>query len=95
MSEHGMHSSGESFRAMPRKMFLRILPPSMISSLTLALANTADALVVGNRVGAAGLATIGLTTPVYLIYSLLGSGFASGGGITHARLTAAASVMSN
>ena len=90
MSEHGMHSSGESFRAMPRKMFLRILPPSMISSLTLALANTADALVVGNRVGAAGLATIGLTTPVYLIYSLLGSGFASGGGITHARLTAAA-----
>ena len=90
MSKHSLPASGESSRAMPRKMFLRMLPPSVISALTLALANTADALVVGNRVGEAGLATIGLATPVYLVYSLLGAGFASGGGITHARLTAAA-----
>ena len=82
-------ASGELFRAMPRKMFLRMLPPSIISALTLAFSNIADALVVGNRIGEAGLATIGLATPVYLVYSLLGVGFASGGGITHARLTAA------
>ena len=73
---------------MPRKMFLRMFPPFLISALALALANTADALVVGNRIGEAGLATIGLATPVFFIYNLLGIGVASGGGITHARLTA-------
>ena len=88
MSGQGIPVSDESFRAMPRKMFLRMLGPSMVSSLALALANVADALVVGIRVGETGLATIGLATPVYLFYSLLGTGFAAGGGITHARLTA-------
>ena len=89
MSGYSIPISDESFQAMPRKMFLRMLPPSVFSALTLALANIADALVVGNRVGEAGLATIGLATPVYLLYSLLGVGFASGGGIMHARMTAA------
>ena len=89
MSGRSLTGPCESFRAIPRAMYFRILPPSLISALTLALANIADALVVGNRVGEAGLATIGLATPVYLLYSLLGVGFASGGSITHARLTAA------
>ena len=88
MSERGVPDSGNFFRSMPRKMFLRMLPPSVFSALALALANVADALVVGNQVGELGLATIGLATPVYLVYSLLGVGFASGGGISHARLTA-------
>ncbi|MBO7662736.1 MAG: ATP-binding protein [Clostridia bacterium] len=83
----GTFPGGSAF-AMPRKMFLRMFPPSLISALTLALANIADALVVGNRVGEAGLATIGLATPVFLVFNLLGIGYASGGGITHARLTA-------
>lgn len=74
---------------LPGKMFLRMFPPSLMSALTLALANIADALVVGNRVGEAGLATIGLATPVFLIFNLLGIGYSSGAGITHARLTAA------
>ena len=82
-------TAGEASLAMPRKMFLRVFPPALISAMTLALANIADALVVGNRIGEAGLATIGLATPVYFVYNLLGIGFASGGGITHARLTAA------
>ena len=89
MSGRSIPASEDSFRAMPRKMFLRMLAPSMVSALALALANVADALVVGIRVGESGLATIGLATPVYLVYSLLGTGFASGGGITHARLAAA------
>ena len=89
MSGRGMTGFDAGRRAIPRRMYLRMLPPCLISSLTLALANIADALVVGNRVGELGLATIGLATPVYLIYSLLGTGFASGGAITHARLTAA------
>lgn len=89
MSRQNRTTTGEMFQAMPRKMFLRMFPPSLISGLTLALANIADALVVGNRVGEAGLATIGLATPVYFVFNLLGIGYASGGGITHARLTAA------
>ena len=89
MSRQNRTTTGEMFQAMPRKMFLRMFPPSLISGLTLALANIADALVVGNRIGEAGLATIGLATPVYFVFNLLGIGYASGGGITHARLTAA------
>ena len=89
MSRRDTAGFDEGLRSIPRRMFLHMLPPCMISSVTLALANIADALVVGNRVGEAGLATIGLATPIYLIYSLLGVGFASGGAIIHARLTAA------
>ena len=89
MNGRSKTGSDAGLQAIPRKMFLRMLPPCFISSVTLALANIADALVVGNRVGELGLATIGLATPVYLIYNLLGIGFASGGAITHARLTAA------
>ena len=89
MSRQNRTTTGDMFQAMPREMFLRMFPPSLISGLTLALANIADALVVGNRIGEAGLATIGLATPVYFVFNLLGIGYASGGGITHARLTAA------
>ena len=80
MSRQNRTTTGEMFQAMPRKMFLRMFPPSLISGLTLALANIADALVVGNRIGEAGLATIGLATPVYFVFNLLGIGYASGGG---------------
>ena len=49
MSRRNMRTSAEQLEDMPRKMFFRVLPPSMISALTLALANIADALVVGNN----------------------------------------------
>ena len=81
--------SGKSWRTMPRTMFFRMFPLTLISTVTWALADIADALAVGNQVGETGLAVIGLTTPVYLVYETLGIGFASGGGITHTRLTAA------
>ena len=89
MSGAPVSASGKSFRSMIGTMYLRMFLPSVVSALALSLANVADALVVGNRVGETGLATIGLATPVYLVYSLLGVGYATGGGITHARLTAA------
>ena len=50
-----------------RKMFLRILWPSLISSVALAIADVADALVIGNRMGESGLAAIGIVTPLYMI----------------------------
>ena len=89
MSGRGIQAFREGPGAIPRKMFLRMLAPTVVSALALALSDIADALVVGNQVGESGLATIGLATPVYLLYNLLGVGFACGGGITHSRLTAA------
>ena len=88
MSRSPASASGKSFRNMIGSMYLRMFLPSLFSALAMSLANIADALVVGNRVGEAGLATIGLATPVYLFYTLLGSGYAAGGGIVFARLTA-------
>ena len=72
-----------------RKMFFRVLWPSMVSALALAMANMADALVVGNRMGETGLAAIGIVTPLYMIYNVIGFAFSTGGCVTHSRLTAA------
>ena len=75
--------------AIPRAMYTRVFGPSLLSALTLSLANVADALVVGQRMGETGLAAIGLVTPIYLLYNLLGASATGGGSITHAQLTAA------
>lgn len=69
-------------------MFFQVLWPSLISTLALSVANMADALAVGNRMGESGLAAIGIVTPLYMIYNVLGLAFATGGSVTHSRLTA-------
>ncbi len=71
-------------------MFYRVLWPALISALALAVADIADALVVGARVGEKGLAAIGIVTPVYMVYNLIGYGFSTGGCVTHGKLTSAA-----
>ena len=71
-----------------RRMFFQVLRPSLISALALAFANMADAVVVGNRLGESGLAAIGVVTPVYMIYNVVGLAFSTGGCVTHSRLTA-------
>ncbi len=71
-----------------RKMFMRILWPSLISSVALAIADVADALVIGNRMGESGLAAIGIVTPLYMILNLLGYGFSTGGCVAFSRLAA-------
>ena len=71
-------------------MFYRVLWPALISAVALAVADIADALVVGARVGERGLAAIGIVTPVYMIYNLIGYGFSTGGCVTHGKLTSAA-----
>jgi len=73
---------------IPRVMFYRVLWPSIISALALAIADIADALVVGGKVGEKGLAAIGIVTPVYMLYNLLGYGISVGGCVTHGNLTA-------
>ena len=69
-------------------MFYRVLWPSIVSALSLAVADIADALVVGGKVGEKGLAAIGIVTPIYMLYNLLGYGVSVGGCVTHSLLTA-------
>ncbi len=73
---------------IPKSMFYRVLWPSLISALALAVADIADALVVGSMLGEKGLAAIGIVTPVYMLYNLFGYGFSAGGCVTHGKLTA-------
>ena len=73
---------------IPKRMFYRVLWPSFVSALALAIADIADALVVGYQVGEKGLAAIGIVTPVYMLYNLIGYGFSTGGCVTHGKLTA-------
>ena len=68
-------------------MFYRMLGPSFLSALALAVADIADALVVGNRVGETGLAAIGIVTPLYMVYNLIGYTFSIGGSVMHGRLS--------
>ncbi len=83
-----MKGEGQKNGWIPRTMLLRVLIPTLLSSAALALSNIADALTVGNRVGGNALAAIGIVTPVYLIFNVIGLSFGSGGGVTHARLMA-------
>ena len=68
-------------------MFYRMLGPSFLSALALAVADIADALVVGNRVGETCLAAIGIVTPLYMVYNLIGYTFSIGGSVMHGRLS--------
>ena len=71
-----------------RHMLYASLFPSFVSALALALADIADAVVVGTKIGENGLAAIGIVTPVYMIYNILGYGLSVGGVVTHSRLVA-------
>ena len=63
------------------KMFYRMLIPSVISSFGFALADMADALVVGSRLGETGLAATSLALPVYMLINLFMDGFGIGGSV--------------
>lgn len=67
------------------KMFRRLLFPSILSSLGFALSDVADALVVGRRLGAMGLAAIGLCLPLYMLINIFTDGLALGGSVRFSR----------
>ena len=69
-------------------MFFQVLWPSLISAAALSAANMADAVALGNRMGESGLAAIGIVTPLYMIYNVVGLAISTGGGVTHSGLTA-------
>lgn len=68
------------------KMFRRLLIPSLFSSVGLALADMADAVVVGRRMGTIGLAAISICLPFYMILNVFMHGLGIGGSARYSRL---------
>lgn len=81
-----MNKSIENGDFFSKKMFSRLLAPSLISYIGLALGDVADAIVVGNKLGVTGLAAISLALPVFMLINVLMHGFGSGGAIVYSRL---------
>lgn len=77
--------AGEKDRFTGR-IFRALWIPAMASSLGWALSDMADAVVVGQRMGAVGLAAISLILPVYMINCLFAHGFGIGGSIRYSKL---------
>ena len=67
-------------------MFRRLWVPAIISSVGWALSDMADSIVLGQKMGTVGLATIGLILPVYMVESMLAHGIGLGGSVRYARL---------
>ena len=61
------------------RIFRRMWGPAIISSAGWALSDIADAVVVGQRMGAVGLAAIALILPVYMINCMFAHGLGLGG----------------
>jgi len=75
-----------------QKMFYKFLIPSVFSAVGLAFANIVDSFVIGIRIGPAGLAAIGMTLPIYMVYALLYMGMGIGGSIEYSKLLGAGKV---
>ncbi len=63
------------------QMFTRQYLPALSSALVLSVADMADALVVGNRMGATGLAAIAFAIPIFMIYNVIMHSFGLGGAV--------------
>lgn len=61
------------------RMFYKLLIPSVISSIGFAMADMADALVLGQKVGETGLAAISLCLPFFMLINIFMDGLAIGG----------------
>ena len=66
-----------------RYMFLRQFSPALVSYITLAIGDIADALVIGNRMGATGLAAISFAMPIYMVYYVLMFSLGLGGAVRY------------
>lgn len=69
-------------------MYRRLVAPALLTSLGMAFSDMADAIVVGRRMGATGLAAIGMTLPLFMVINLLMHGFGIGGSVRFAQLMA-------
>lgn len=65
--------------------YRKALAPALLSALGLALGDMADAVVLGQRMGATGLAAVSLALPVFMVINLLMHSMGAGGSIRFAR----------
>ena len=82
---NGSETNTLKSKSFTDRMFRRIFLPTLFSALGLALGDIADALFVGIRIGKAGLATMSLVAPVYMIYNVLDIGIAVGASVHYTR----------
>lgn len=68
--------------------FRQALPPALISAMGLAIADMADAIVLGQRMGATGLAAVNLALPLFMFFNLIMHGLGAGGSIRFAQFLA-------
>lgn len=54
----------------PLKLIVALAIPQILSAILQLLYNTVDALIVGNYVGEAGLAGVGISMPIIFSYLL-------------------------
>ena len=72
------YSLGQNDRFL-KKTFDRYLFPTMVATLGGTINTFTDGIIVGQRLGADGLAAVSISMPVYLILCTIGSLFVSGG----------------
>lgn len=67
------------------RMFLQLWIPAIISSIGLAFGDIADAVVVGRKMGATGLAAVGICLPIYMIINVCMHGLGLGGSTRYSK----------
>lgn len=67
-------------------MYRRVFLPALVSALGQAVADMADALLLGQRMGEVGLAAIGMTLPLFMLLNVFIYGFGIGGSVKFAQL---------
>lgn len=61
--------------------YRKALGPALVSAAGLAIGDMADAIVLGQRMGATGLAAVSLALPVFMMINVVMHGFGAGGAI--------------
>ena len=67
------------------KMFRKLWIPSMLTAVGLAFGDMADAVVVGQKMGAVGLAAVSLVLPVFMVINIFVHGFGIGGSVRYSK----------
>ncbi len=68
------------------RMFARMFCMSAFSGIALAVSSIIDAICVGRVIGETGLAAVGIISPIYILYNVVGYGFSVGGSVAFAQL---------
>lgn len=73
-------------RWFEKRLFFKFFLPALFSSLGLAIGGIADSLYIGRTLSDSGLFILGAASPIYMIFSTISLGIASGGAIHFASL---------